>query len=462
MNVLLLIGVNHKNADVALRERVSFNREQTRAVLAEVIRFPFVDESVLLSTCNRTEFLLRVSNAPYAESRILQFLAQKAEMDQSVIAASVYKKTNYEAVAHIFKVAGGLESMVLGEPQIAGQVKDAFDLAVEEGTAGSCLVDLYNYTQQTAKRVRSETEISKNAVSVSYAAVELARKVFDTLSGKRALLIGAGEMCRLAAGHFHDHGVMAVDVVNRTLAKAQELARRFAGQGLPFDDLCPAMENADIVLASTGATEPVVLASSVREIMKKRGHRPLFFIDIGVPRNIDEKVGEIADVYLFNIDDLKQVVEANRKKRGEEAIRALAIVEEQVAEYRKCCQLRGVNPLITGLRSRAEAIRRAEMERAHKKLKDYPEEVHRELERMSAALMNKVLHQPISGFKREVGESNSANKIVAFFKSIFNLGGSGENCDSECVHRYQGLCIGYVADPTSEVHAGEGISGNKL
>ncbi len=416
-----VVGLNFKTAPVEVREKLSFSMEDIESEAPALLSKPYIDEVFILSTCNRSEIYFYSEYPEKAKVVVEQYLGERAEVKQDELANFLYFYVEFDAIEHLFRVASGLESMVLGEPQIAGQVKDAFEKSIEIGTAKRVFVNLYRHTLQTVKIVRNDTDISKNAVSVPFAAVELAKKIFGKLNNKRALLVGAGEMCELAALHLKENGVVAIDVVNRTFEKAQLLAERFGGEPYPFDEIYNAIEKVDIVLSSTGSKEPVIRAEKVKSLMKKRGYKSLIMIDIAVPRDIEPEVGEISDVYLFDIDDLEKVVEANKKKREKEAIVAGEIIKKRVYEYLKWCKLQDLNPIIASLRQRAEEIRRAELEKSLKKLKNYPDDVKKELDRLSYSIVNKMLHQPITEFKKAAREDNLEKKMIHFFKSLFNI-----------------------------------------
>ncbi len=416
-----VVGLNFKTSPVEVRERLSFSMEDIEKEAPFLLSKPYLDEVVILSTCNRSEIYFYSEHPEKAKVVVEQYLSERGTIDQETLTNFLYDFVEFDAVEHLFRVASGLESMVLGEPQIAGQVKDAFEKAIEIGTAKRVFVNLYRHTLQTVKIVRNETEISKNAVSVPFAAVELAKKIFGKLKNKRALLVGAGEMCELAALHLKENGVIAIDVANRTFEKAQILAERYGGNPYRFEELYRALEGVDIVLSSTGSKEPVITAEKMKGLMKKRGYKSLIMIDIAVPRDIEPEVGNISDIYLFDIDDLEKVVEANKKKREKEAIVAGEIIKERVYEYLKWCKLQDLNPIIASLRKRAEEIRRNELEKSLKKLRDYPDEVKKELDRLSYSIVNKMLHQPITEFKKAAKEEKLENKMIHFFKSLFNI-----------------------------------------
>jgi len=420
MSCFVLIGLNHNTASVSIREKTSFTPEEIQEQLIKLKERECIEECLILSTCNRTEILICSLRKEVGEREAIGFLCEKAAVEKEDLIKHLYIHKGNEVVRHLFRVAPGLESMVLGEPQIAGQVKDAFENAIEAGTAQRVLTSLYRHVLQTVKAVRSETEISKSAVSVSYVAVELARKVFGKLEGKTALLVGAGEMCELAATHLKERGVEKVNVVNRTLSKAEELASKYNGKGYSLDRLFESMEDVDIVISSTGATEPVILLENVKTIMKNRKHRTLLMLDIAVPRDIEEGIGDISDVFLFDLDDLHKVIDSNKKKRAVEAEKAYKIVDNRVVEFENWCRVQDLNPIIVSLRKQADEIRLTELERSKKKLKDCPDEVLKELDRLTYAIVNKLLHQPITELKNSIKEDKE-NKMLHIFKSIFNL-----------------------------------------
>ncbi len=420
---LVLVGLNHETAPVRLREQVGFNEEELYKALHQLIREEVLRELVIISTCNRTELVAMATDDDAGEALLASFLAKRAGVPVSEIREHVYVFWGLKAVEHIFRVASGLESMVLGEPQITGQVKDAFDFAISAGTAGNRLSSIYRHTIQTVKLVRTQTEIAKNAVSVSYVAVELARKVFGELKGRRALLVGAGEMCELAATHLKERGVDAVDVANRTLSRAEQLAGRFSGSPYSLGNIRDALSVADIVVSSTGSPDPVIRRSDVEAVLRSRKAVSLLFIDIAVPRDIEPEIANLPGVFLFDIDDLQKVIEVNREKRKKEAEKAAVLISKRVREYEKWRRMQDVNPMIVELRRSVEAMRKEEMEKSLKHLHGCSDEVKKELDRLSYSIMNKMLHQPITELKRAAREENLESGLVSFFKSIFKLNG---------------------------------------
>ena len=418
---LVLVGLNHETAPVELREQVGINGEELDGVLHGLMGRAELRELVVLSTCNRTELIAFAGDDDEGESTLVSFLAERAGVPVPEIREHIYQFWGLKAVEHIFRVASGLESMVLGEPQITGQVKTAFDRAIAAGTAGTRLSSVYRHTIQTVKLVRTQTEIARSAVSVSYVAVELARKVFGELKGKRALLVGAGEMCELAATHLKERGVEAVDVANRTVEKAKELAGRFGGQPYPLGELRTALASADIVVSSTGSQEAVMRKEDVKAALQTRKSASLLLIDIAVPRDIEPEIGELPGVFLFDIDDLQKVIQANKEKRKQEAEKASQIIARRVREYEKWRRMQDVNPVIVELRRSVEAMRKEELEKSLKHLPGCSEEVKKELDRLSYSIMNKMLHQPITELKRAAREETLEGGLVSFFRSIFKL-----------------------------------------
>lgn len=419
---LFVAGLSHRNAPVALREQLALEEDKLREVLADVAATGVAREVLVLSTCNRVE-VYGVADVP-GEARAAAFrrLCRQRGVDAGTVEACLYTHLEQDAVHHAFRVASSLDSMLVGEPQILGQVKDAFALARACETVGPTLHTLFTQAFAVAKRVRTETEIGRHAVSVSFAAVELAKKIFAELRGHAVLLVGAGKMSELAARHLVDQGAFPLYVTNRTWARAQELARTLAGTAVPFADLEAALAGADIVVTSTGAAEPVVTRPMVERAVAGRRARPLFFIDIAVPRDVAPGVDAVADVYRYDIDDLKQVVDANIRERLREAQRAEAIVEREVAKFAARLADVEVVPTIVSLRERLEEIRRAEVRKALARLPDAGPETRETIEALSAAIVNKILHTPITKL-RESSRSGLGRAWLALVHELFGLGG---------------------------------------
>ena len=418
---LFVAGLNHRTAPVELREQLAVEEDKLRELIRDVQGAGAAREAVLISTCNRVE-VYAVADAPgEARAAVFRRLCQHRGLDHSAVEALLYTHLDEEAVRHVFRVASSLDSMMVGEPQILGQVKDAFALAQACETVGPTLHTLFSQAFAVAKKVRTDTDIARHAVSVSFAAVELAKKIFAGLTGRAVLLVGAGKMSELAARHLVDQGAFPVYVVNRTWARAQELARALSGTAVPFAELDVALGSVDIVVTSTGAPEPVIHRNLVQRVMHGRRGRPLFFIDIAVPRDVDAAVGTLDDVYVYDIDDLKQVVDANLRERAREAQRAEALVEREVAKF--AARLRDVEviPTIVSLRERLESIRTSELRRALARVPDAPPETREAMEALSSAIVNKIMHAPITKL-RESGRAGVGRSWTTLVQELFGLG----------------------------------------
>ena len=411
---LFVAGLNHRTAPVELRETLAVEEDKLRELLRDVQDAGVFDEVVVISTCNRVE-IYGVADVP-GEARSVAFrrLCRNRGLDPAAVEPLLYTHLDAEAVQHVFRVSASLDSMLIGEPQILGQVKDAFALAQSCQTVGPTLHTLFTQAFAVAKRVRTETEIGRHAVSVSFAAVELARKIFAGLAGKAVLVVGAGEMSELAARHLVEQGAFPIYVTNRTLARAQELARALAGTAVPFDELPTALASVDIVITSTGASEPVISRAMVERATHGRRNRPLFFIDIAVPRDVEASADTLDDVYCYDIDDLKQVVDANLRERAREAQRAEALVEREVAKFRARLADVEVIPTIVSLRERLEGIRSGEVQKALARLPDASPETRAALEALSTSIVNKILHAPITKLRQSsrAGAGRSWTELV--------------------------------------------------
>jgi glutamyl-tRNA reductase len=336
----------------------------------------------------------------------------------------VYTKTDDEAVRHAFRVASSLDSMLVGEPQILGQVKEAFALAQSARTVGPVLHALMAQAFSVAKAVRTETEVARHAVSVSFAAVELGRKIFGGLDGKSVLLVGAGEMAELAARHLVEHGVLAVHVANRTFSRAEELARRLGGTALPFDELYAMMARVDIVIASTAAPLPIIRAADVERALHARRARPLFFVDIAVPRNVEPAVNDLDNAFCYDIDDLRAVVESNLRERHREAQRAEALIAREVERFAARRRDLEVVPTIVSLKDKLEMLRRGELEKALGRLPHADDETRRVMEALSQAIVNKVLHAPVVKL-RDSSRAGHGHRWIELISELFGLRGPG-------------------------------------
>jgi glutamyl-tRNA reductase len=418
---LFVAGLSHKNAPVALREQIAVEEDKLRELLRDLQGDAVLPEVVVLSTCNRVE-VYGVADAP-GEARTAAFrqLCRHRGLDLAAVEPLLYTHLDGDAVRHAFRVAASLDSMMIGEPQILGQVKDAFALAQACETVGPQLHTLFSQAFSVAKRVRSETEIARHAVSVSFAAVEMAKKIFAGLAGRAVLLVGAGKMSELAAKHLVEHGAFPIYVTNRTWARAQDLARALSGTAVPWDELPTALASVDIVITSTGASQPVVTCAGVARAMHGRRGRPLFFIDIAVPRDVEPGVDGLDGVYRYDIDDLKQVVEANLRERAREAQRAETLVEREVAKYLARQTDVEIIPTIVSLRARLEEIRRGEVQRALARLPDATPETRAAIDALSTAMINKILHAPVTKL-RESSRAGASRSWLELVHELFGLG----------------------------------------
>ena len=417
---LFVAGLSHRNAPVELREQLAVDEDKLRELLRDVAASGVVREAIILSTCNRVE-VYAVAEVP-GEARAATFrqLCRHRGVETAAVEAALYTYAEGDAVRHAFRVASSLDSMVIGEPQILGQVKDAFALAQSCEAVGPALHSLFTQAFAVAKKVRTETDIARHAVSVSFAAVELAKKIFAGLEGKAVLLVGAGKMSELAARHLVEQGVFPVYVTNRTWARAQEMARALSGTAVPFDELPTALGAVDIVITSTGAPEPVVRRDMVQRVMHGRRGRPLFFIDIAVPRDVEGTVDTLDDVYYYDIDDLKQVVDANLRERVREAHRAETLIDREVAKFLAKQGDVEVIPTIVSLRERLEAIRTGEVKRTLSRLPNATPETREAIEALSSAIVNKILHAPITKL-RESSRAGSPRSWLDLVHELFGL-----------------------------------------
>ncbi|ABK17277.1 glutamyl-tRNA reductase [Syntrophobacter fumaroxidans] len=432
---IILLGMNHKTAPVEMRERLAVACRQEVNPLRLLPRLENVDELLFLSTCNRVEFLFTCRDRDGGLREVTALLRTYLGLDSTEgVENHVYAFRGMEAVRHVFRVASSLDSMVVGEPQILGQLKSAYREATEWRTVKVILNRLLHKTFSVAKRVRSETCIGSNAVSISYAAVELAKKIFGSLQDKRVLLIGAGEMAELAAEHLLAQGVRHMVVANRTLERAVDLAKRFRAETTPFDHILNALKNTDIVLSSTGAPEPILKYNDVRARMRERRNKPLFFIDIAVPRDIDPKINEIDNVYLYDIDDLQGVIDLNREERKREAERAEHIIAGETLKFQEWMATLNVVPTIVALREKAETIRRSELQRTLSHLPHMSEKDRLAVEALTEAIVKKLLHDPIVFLKKKADRSTK-DMYVDYTQQLFNLadGDDGEEAPAVTV-----------------------------
>jgi len=413
---LALVGLSHKTAPVEVRERLAFSNDALRSALTSLVDRRRVNEAMILSTCNRVEV---VAESP--DDRLIRdFICEFHQISHDSVSTHLYSYRNVEAIRHVFRVTASLDSMVIGEPQILGQVKEAFRIAMDAGTVGMHLSALMNRAFAVAKKVRSETGISQSAVSVSYAAVELARKIFGDLSGKTVMIIGASKMGELAAKHLRRAGASSVLVTNRTFERAVELAKVFEGAAVPFEHFTDHMTGADIVITSTGAPHFIIGRSLAEQVIHRRKNKPIFFIDIAVPRDIDPAVNQIDNAFLYDIDDLQQVIDANLKERFKEAMRAEQIVDDEVEAFCLKMQTRDVVPTIVQLRESLEKVRRDEIERNRRHLKDLSPDQQAAVDQITKSIVNKILHPPIEQLKQMAHDPQGAD-LADLIRKIFNV-----------------------------------------
>ena len=415
--MIIVIGVSHRTAPLPVREALAFPRDQLRDALLRLRAETGAGEVMILSTCNRVELYARQDD-PGAVDALESFLARYHARDGRELHAVVYRYADADAIRHAFRVAASLESMVIGEPQILGQVKEAYQAAEEAGTLGSALNALRNRSLAAAKRVRTETGIGRNAVSVSYVAVELARKIFGELKDKNVLLVGAGKMSELAARHLVRSGGRATVLGGRTFEKAAELAAALGGKAAPLESLRDELARTDIVISGTGAPGIVIHVESARAARRGRHARPLFLIDIAVPRDIDPGVRKIGGVFLYDLDDLKTVAEANLRERLKESAAAEALVEREVREFLDWQKAREVVPLLNELRRRAEEIRRHELEKARRRIGPLTAEQDEAIEAATTAIVNKLLHSPTVHLKEAARESDAPEQLSLIRKLL--------------------------------------------
>ena len=410
---LTLVGLSHKTAPVEIREKLTFPAHRQEEALSLLTSTPAVSEAVIVSTCNRTEIYAVTAADVDGPAAVIDFLAEYHDLDRHELVRYLYIVEGEAVVRHLFRVVASLDSMVVGEAQILGQVKEAYEYAFEAGACQRIFNKLFRQSFEVGKRVRNETEIGENAVSISYAAVELAKKVFDSLNGRCVLVIGAGKMSELTARHLVSNGVRKVLVANRTYERAVELAHRFSGEAIEYDHLFERMVEADIVISSTAATEYVVRKEHVAEHRRARKGRPLFFIDIAVPRDIDPSVNDLNDVYVYDIDSLNGVVETNLEERMREAERAEVIIGEEMGEFERWLESLEVVPTVAAMRAKAEQIRLAELERAMKRLGGLSDKEMQTVEALTCSIVNKMLHGPTERLKKVSTEKDGYEYVEA-------------------------------------------------
>lgn len=412
-----LIGVNHKTAPIDVRERLAIPDSRLEEALKSLVRHPGVEEGVILSTCNRVELLAQTRNG---SADLRQFICDYFDLDPHQFVPHLYEYREREAIRHLFRVASSLDSMVVGEPQILGQVKDAYAIARAVGTVRSQLDLLLTRAFAVAKRVRTETAVGSSAVSVASVAVELAKKIFGSLKDKHVYLVGAGKMSELAARHLQAQGAASIFVSNRTYERATQLAAKFSGEAIHFDDLYETCDRADIVITSTGSPHAIFRREHGEKFLAKRKNRPMFFIDIAVPRDVDPEMDKVDGIFVYDIDDLQQSVSAHASGRKKEAERAETIIEIEVQRFLDRLQTLDVVPTIVSLQDHLENIRQAEIDRVRGRLGPLSAEQELAIEALTRGIVNKVMHTPIRTLKTAARDSESTT-VVDVVKRLFNL-----------------------------------------
>jgi glutamyl-tRNA reductase len=419
---LLLVGISHRTAPVELRERIDFHTRGLDVALRELApRLPN-GETVVLSTCNRAELYAASDQGDRARAELVRFIAEFHGVDRSALAPHVYELADLDAARHLFRVAAGLDSLVVGEPQILGQVKEAYTAAADIRAVGAILNRLFHSSFGVGKRVRTETALGSGAVSVSFAAASLAKKIFGDLNGRSVVVVGAGEMGKLTAMHMKSQGVHHVTIVSRTMAHAARTAEAIGGAlAAPWDDLDAALAASDIVISATGASAPILTKARIEAVMRPRRNRALFIIDIALPRDVEPAAGEIEQVFLYNIDDLQAVVAENVARRSTEIAHAEAIVAEEVEKFGGWLRSRGAIPTVVALRQRFESIRRAELERLDFKLSALPPDARSRVDEVTRLIVEKLLHMPTEQLKT-LGDPDAVGTYSEALTRLFGLG----------------------------------------
>jgi len=415
---LLTTGVSHKTAPVEVRECLAFREESLPAALADLRARPGVTEAVILSTCNRVEITLTTEDSVDPQLVVDGFLSDHKSISTASIGPHLYRHEGQDAIHHLFRVAASLDSMVVGEPQILGQLKNAYAVAKDNGSVCGWLDGLLTRAFSVAKRVRSETGIGQMAVSVSYAAVELARKIFGSLNNRTVMIVGAGKMSELAARHLRRSGASHVFVTNRTHERAVEMAELFQGTPVEYSRFTAMLPEVDILIASSGAPHYILKKEDMQRVISARRNKPMFLIDIAVPRNIDPAINDLDNVFLYDIDDLQEVVNSNLHERAKEADHAEKMVAEEVERMMARLKVAEVTPTIVGLQEQLEQIRLGELEKAKRRLGPLTPQQEEALEALTRGIMNKVAHGPISELRSQAGKPEGAHVIAAIRKAF--------------------------------------------
>ena len=417
---LILVGVNHKTTPVEIREKLAFTKGKIEESVDRLFNFPDIIEHTILSTCNRVEIYARANCQDSAIKAIKQFICDFHEVSPVELEDHFYSYRNEDAVEHLFRVSSSLDSMILGEAQILGQVKDAYSLAKDLRSTGLVLNQLFEKAFSIAKKVREETGIAERSVSISSAAVELAQKIFDDLENRTVMLVGTGEMAELAAKHLISYGVKTIYVTSRTYDRAVNLARALNGSALDFEAFKSELHRADIVITSTSAPNFIIKKEIVEKAIHERKNKPIFFIDIAVPRDIEPDVNDLENVYLYDIDDLQVVVSANIKEREKEAENAMNFISQEVTKFNNWVGALDAVPTIVEIRKKAENIRKQEIEKTLKKISHLSEDDKQLLRQMSSSMINKILHKPTIKLKQKT-QSEDGHVYLKAIRHLFHL-----------------------------------------
>jgi len=418
---IVLTGLNHSSASVEIREQIAFSGEETAAALDSLFKLPEIHEVILISTCNRVEMLMTADCSDSAVGAAVRFVSEFKKASNLMFREAMHVKKNDEAVRHIFRVASSLDSMMVGEPQILGQIKSAYHDAVRRKTSGVILNRLLHRAFFVAKRIRTETGIGDHAVSVSHAAVELGRKIFGSIEDKKVLMIGAGEMAELAVERLIRNRAGKIFVANRTFERGVDLASTFGGEAVRFEEIFECLQHVDIIISSTNSTDFVIDRPRMKGRMRRRKNRPLFFIDIAVPRDIDPEINRINNVYVYDIDDLAGVVDDNVKDRRKEALKGERIVDEAVIKFRRWHESLDVVPTIVDLRSKMESIAEAELKRTFRSLGSLSEHDRKTIRRMTGSLIKKFMHDPTLYLKNFGCLKIDKSLRIDMTRKLFNL-----------------------------------------
>ncbi len=417
---IIIIGLNHTTAPVELRECIAFTPEDTLVAFAQLKQEPSIDEVLVYSTCNRVEILLVTGNSPVAVEVTKKLIASIHQVPLEQFEKVLYQRENDDAVRHIFRVASSLDSMIIGEPQILGQIKSAYQTAREQKASALILNRLLHRAFFVAKKVRTETGIGDRAVSISYAAIELSKKIFDSLIKKKVLMIGAGEMAELAVEHLLRQKIGELYVANRTFERGVSLAEKFKGQAIRFEEIPHWLEQVDIIISSTGSPELVIRRDQVKTVMRARRNRPLFLIDIAVPRDIDPEINRLDNAYVYDVDDLQNIIEENREDRKREALKGERIVDEAVIRFRDWYDNLNVVPTIIDLRSKLRRIIENEIGRTLPNLEQTSSTDQEALKKMIETMINKIMHDPTRLLKME-GHHINKPVYLDLMRRLFNL-----------------------------------------